>query len=163
MSDSETNAAIYTLYGDCDLKADIIEEQQWRQTLKLSGGSPRDPIKSSGNNSTGVDFEDTMDNKVPHRIRIRSPVIMTQLFKLAPVGAGGLQDRSSPHHDTMFFRAFRSLIHLHPQMRKIQEEFRSKWAGLGETSSEHATETKTEADSSGGGAAGDYLDLLNSP
>lgn len=123
-SETEMDAAVYVLYGNRSLRNDIKEEKKWLDSLgKKDSSDPRKLVKTSGKETDGGETDlDPIDNKVPHRIRIQSPYIAKQLYKLSD------EDLDPIDQHLVFFRPFRILIHFQPQMKEILEELRKKWA-----------------------------------
>lgn len=115
--DNESKAAIYALYGEVSLKADIKKEQEFRKR------SP-DPIKTSITEDIEGDTvgRSAAKNNVLHRIRINSAFILRHLHWVS--------DSSWEHtKHYVFFRPFRPLIELQKKMKDELENLRKKWGG----------------------------------
>lgn len=118
------DAAIYALYGNRNLRNDIIREKQWRESLDKKNSKLRSHGSTFEKEVAGGDTgdPDSVNNKVLHRIRIQSPYILKQLCKLCD------EELESDLH-YVYFRPFRFLTDIHPQMKEILENLRRKWAG----------------------------------
>lgn len=138
VNESEMNAAVYALWGSRHLKNDIKKEKAWRKTMEKSSRAhdPREFTKGSGKETDGGESGDSVESKVLHRIRIHSAYILKQLSKLTDFD-------NVTERPLVFFRPFRILVHLQPQMREILADLRKKWE---ETSNTATNDTQEDVE-----------------
>lgn len=121
--DSDVKSAAYALYGKLNLKSEIKKEKDLRDAGQTINRDSRETVnratlgKESNPSSGGVE---STDSKVLHRIRIQSPFILKQLYRL-------IEERYATRQHVVFFRPFKILIHLQPQMKEALEDLREKW------------------------------------
>lgn len=122
--DNESKAAIYALYGETSLKADIKKEQEFRKrSSKLPKLSNTEDIEASTVGKLAP------KNNVLHRIRINSAFILKHLHYVSDASW------EHPKH-YVFFRPFRPLIELQNKMKEELENLQKKWGSADTTEKE---------------------------
>lgn len=124
LRDDESKAAIYALYGETSLKAEIKREQESRKR------SPKSPKMSNTEDiEANTIGRSAPKNNVLHRIRINSAYILKHLHYLSD---GSWEQ---PRH-YVFLRPFRPLIELQKKMKDELENLQKKWGSADNTDKE---------------------------